>query len=250
MPRKVFQDFEEMFNPLGAPFSVLGFTTFAVLMMQNLVASDYTCGPYATTSLKKGDTSVVCIEYSHSGNGSATSYASFNPKVDTFSAFDVDENRSSTFWDDATSTTAQVRAKVGNYTTEWVSLVDHAALTQVEFFTLMINMNVGKVNQINWDSNCVCDHCITNNCASSCTNGSCTAAVKMYVTWTGTDSGNTVMLSAANRYSELQKYSGSSMYNNAANMYSSYCEDPDCGVADQSARRAVAPKASKDTQRN
>jgi len=235
-----------MFHGLGTPFSVIGFSTFAVLMTQNLVMSDYICGPYSTTSLKKGDTSVVCVEYSVWGNDTASSYASFNPKVDTFSAFDVDANKSKTFWNDTTWTTAKVRVKVGNYTTPWVSLVDHEALTQVEFFTLMINMNEGKVNQINWDNNCVCDKCISNNCASSCTNGNCKAAVKMYVTWTGTDTDNTVMLSAANRYSELQKYSGSSMYNNAAGMYSSYCEDPHCGVTSDSARRVVASKEGKD----
>jgi hypothetical protein len=52
----------------------------------------------------------------------------------------------------------------------------------------------------------------------------------VYATWTGTDSSNQVMLSAANRYSELQKYSTAKMYDSVADQYSSWCSDGGCDV--------------------
>merc|ERR1712072_410702 len=97
-----------------------------------------TCGPYESTSLKTGDTSVVCIEYSAAGTKTASSYVAFNPKVDQFASFDLNEKKScDKCWSNSSSTPAQVRASVGKKTTGWVALVDSKSKPkkQVSFLT-------------------------------------------------------------------------------------------------------------------
>ena len=142
---------------------------------------------------------------------------------------------SAQFWNNHTNTTAKVRAVVGTYTTAWVNLVQPGTngaqpTTAAAFFTLMINMKEGKVNGINWDNNCVCDTCYQNQCHKKCATSGCDPNVKAYVVWTGTDKSNDVCLSAANRYSELAKYSTSQMYNNVEGGVNSYCANGGCDV--------------------
>jgi len=100
----------------------------------------------------------------------------------------------------------------------------------------MINVDGGKVDGISWDSNCVCSTCYQDQCHTGCASTGCSPVVKTYVTWTGTDSDSSVMLSAANRYSELSKYSTGTMYDNVAGRYSSYCSNGNCDVPSISIR--------------
>merc|ERR1712167_102266 len=77
----------------GAPSRVRGVVlclAATLSLCQGLV-----CGPYATTSLRRKDTSVVCIEYANNcpaaqKSYTATSYVAFHPKVDVFSSFELD----------------------------------------------------------------------------------------------------------------------------------------------------------------
>jgi len=52
----------------------------------------------------------------------------------------------------------------------------------------------------------------------------------MYVVWTGTDDDSTVMLSASNRYSELSKYSTTTMFNNLQTTATTFCDDGACDM--------------------
>merc|ERR1712196_594765 len=78
-----------------------------------------TCGPYSSTSLTRKDTSVVCIEYDFTGDGTADSFGVFHPKVDVFSSYQVNEVSSGDFWNNSTNSTAKIRAVVGTQSTGW-----------------------------------------------------------------------------------------------------------------------------------
>jgi len=192
----------------------------------------YSCGPYAKTSLKKKDTVVVCIEYDNLGNGTASAFGRFHPEVDVLAQYEVDEKKSGALWNSAWNSmnASKVRARVGTMTTPWVSLINVNGNSQADFFTLMINIDDGKLKSINWDNNCVCDQCYESQCHTSCSAATCDAAVKVYAVWTGTDSDSTVMLSASNRYSELSKYSTKKMFDNMKATANSYCDNGACDV--------------------
>jgi len=195
------------------------------------VAACMICGPYESTTLTKNDVTVVCFEYKdNSTASSATAYTKFHPKLDNFAMFDLDETLSGTFWNNASTSSAQVRAVVGDKTTDWVSILDISTPSQAAFYTLMISVKNGKLQSINWDKDCVCDICYEKQCREQCPSTGCNPSVKVYTVWTGTDSDNTVMLSAANRYSELNKYSTSKMFGSMSGSTSGYCQDNSCNI--------------------
>merc|ERR1711998_385289 len=163
---------------------------------------------------------VVCIEYDSNGDGAGDSYAKFHPKVDDLSEFQVNEVdsgniRSGGYWQDNANASTQIRGVVGDKVTPWVSLTqknsNNQVVSQISFLTLMVNIKGGRLDSINFDNNCVCDTCYQHQCHTGFENA---LELKMFTVWTGTDTDSSVMLSAANRYSELSKYSTTKMYDN------------------------------------
>eukprot|EP00656_Telonema_subtile_P055038 TRINITY_DN839_c0_g1_i2.p1 TRINITY_DN839_c0_g1~~TRINITY_DN839_c0_g1_i2.p1 ORF type:complete len:245 (-),score=41.48 TRINITY_DN839_c0_g1_i2:129-863(-) len=192
------------------------------------------CGSYSGTSFAIDDTTVICLQYN---TGATYKFASFHPKVDHYSAFDLSSSTTDTL-----STAARVRVVIGGLRSPWVSIVDSTASTQLRMFTVIVKMDNGKLESIRLDS-CGCNDCIDYTaeatdicnvdgtttcksdsvCATSCS-GTCTARVKLYVVWEGQDKDDIVLLSAAERFSELNKYSADSMADSLTSVSNSGCQ--------------------------
>jgi len=196
-----------------------------------------TCGSYSG-SLAKDDTVVVCLQYAADTAVSEYKYASFNPKVDAYSAFDLSATQSPS----EITTTAMVRAVVGTLRSPWVPLVQGSYMLQM--FTVIIDIDGGNLKKISLDT-CGCSNCISympdsdsrcstdasvggcssgSVCAESCPASGCTGKCKLYVVWHGTDKNDRAMLTSAEKFSELNKYSADSMSNSMTNVANSGCQ--------------------------
>merc|ERR1711964_303537 len=61
-------------------------------------------------------------------------------------------------------------------------------------------------------------------CAQDCAASGCSAKCKLYLVWHGTDKNDRAMLTSAEKFSELNKYSVDSMENSMSGVANSGCQ--------------------------
>jgi len=120
--------------------------------------------------------------------------------------------------------TTKLQVEAGGMASEPVTW--HSGNNTVPFFTLVISLNNGAIESMEWDRGCF--GCIGASSACSaerfCTELYCeqpnaqgqprNCDVKVYVAWIGTDSRGTFMTSAGQRFSNFRSYSINRLYQN------------------------------------
>jgi len=108
----------------------------------------------------------------------------------------------------------------------------HYQCLVVPFHTIVIKMNNGVIQEIDWDDDdslCSSDASVDGNCgidittcvgassySASNTAGSTDCDFKIYVSWSGTDSDGTFLDSSQRRLSQFRQWSINAVYNEAS----------------------------------
>jgi hypothetical protein len=169
--------------------------------------------------------------------------------TDFFSLLDLYSSFGSLWFDNGYNGTAL------SYTTAWapnIGLTRNNVVLQVEFagfvsplkhrwdnnmqyvvpyWTIIINVNKGKITGISWDDGCfTCSGaaCIDSTCGQKaifgagdnfCDTPPNDCGVKLYVGWSGTDNNNNYLMSSGMKLSQFTKYSAMQAFNAAAQTY-------------------------------
>jgi len=180
--------------------------------------------PCGTTSSDKKyeqseESSAMCLDFAGYIGSDDKSQFHFSTKVDDFTLVSLAgmNLQNDTYWNMSSVT---VRFETGGYVSEYRTLMADQSNRAVQYLTLVILVDEGRIDDIVWDDTCIAcsdSDCFHGNCGTKfneCPQSGC--ELNVYVSWYGTDKDGNYLLSSGQRLSQFDGFSAASYYEYAA----------------------------------